>query len=166
MYVFQYNIVWICMILKFRGMELYFWLLPLLFHIFDACKTLCKYSLRFIILSQTIRLFCWWQTLGCAGPWSVCRLCVAAAPVHTLTSVHQSPHSHQHFSVRCKPLSQSDGCTVMFHCLTLPWWSDVFPYNYRLHSDEVPFVHFSVYLIFALCTYSVPRLFIGCKYVL
>lgn len=37
------------MILKFRGMELYFWLLPLLFHIFDACKTLCKYSLRFII---------------------------------------------------------------------------------------------------------------------
>ena len=38
----------ICMILKFRGMELYL-LLPLLFHIFDACKMLCKCSLRFIM---------------------------------------------------------------------------------------------------------------------
>ena len=70
--------------------------------------------------SQTIRLFCWRWTLGRAGPWSVCQLCVAAAPVHTLTSVHHSPHPHQHFRVRCKPFSQPDGCTVAFQCLVDP----------------------------------------------
>lgn len=69
--------------------------------------------------SQTIRLSCWRRTLGRAGPWSVCQLC-SGCSVHTLTSVHRSPHPHQHFSVRCKPFSQPEGCAVAFHCLVDP----------------------------------------------
>lgn len=73
-------------------MELYF-LLLLLFHIFDACKMLlCTCSLRFIMYHK--------PPVCSAGDehWAMW-LWVVAAPVHTLTRVHRAPHCHQHFAV-------------------------------------------------------------------
>lgn len=145
-----HNIVWICMILKFRTMELYFLLLLLFFFTYLMPVKCCCVNAHYI--SSCITNHPSVLLLTDTGP---CRLWVVAAPVHTLTRVHRAPHSHQHFA----------GSDVNFFPA---WWvgSGVALFNSHFHDEAASVRIFiistlmkflssvSLYLIFALWTYS------------